>query len=238
MKIGVLTVTLNEERLIGPCIRQFKPFGLKHVVIVNEYTQNGVPHEQDKTFEIAANNGAYVFKCDKLKETEQRNFGLEKLNDCDYIFIVDTDEFYTPDGIKKMIETASKSTNECYRNCNMTTFWKDYHHAVTGTTEYTFIVPKGVRFNDKRHIGSNHKKIDVPCYHLSYARTYDEMKNKIKTFSHAVEVSPDWLDKVWLNWKEGNTDLHPTNPPLWREAIRFELPSEIRSYFDENQIII
>jgi GT2 family glycosyltransferase len=238
MKIGVMTVTLNEGRLIGPCIRQFKPFGLKHVVVVNNNTQTGISHEQDNTFKVAEENGTLVYRCDELTETNQRNFGMSKLNDCDYIFIVDADEFYSQKDIAKMIDYANKSTNECYRNCNMITFWKDYTHRVSGTTEYTFIVPKGVFFYDKRHIGSNHKKIeDVTCYHLSYARTLPEMKNKITSFAHAPEVGPEWLEKKWVNWTPDMEDLHPTNPPLWKNAFEFRLPDDIRKYFYENQLI-
>lgn len=237
--IGVLTTALNEERFIAPCIRQFKPFGFKHVVSINEATQIGQPHAKDNTDKIAKAEGATVVYCNALRETEQRNFALEQLMDCEWILIVDADELYDKKSIEKIVETINKSgPNECYRNGNMLTFWKDFNHIVSGTTEYTMLVPRGIRFNDKRHIGSNHKKIEgITCYHMSYARSYEEMKNKITSFAHAPEVAGDWLERVWLNWREGQENVHPTNPPLWHHVERFELPLEIRAYFDADKII-
>jgi len=239
MKIGVMTTALNEERFIVPCIRQFKPFGFKHIVSINESTQTGNPHAKDNTDTIAKSEGAEVIYCKELRETEQRNFAMSHLDDCDWIIIVDADELYTKNDIEKIIKTAETSDpTYSWRNGNMLTFWHDFNHIVTGTTEYTMLVPKHTRFYDKRHIGSNHQKIkDITCYHMSYARSYDEMKRKITSFAHAPEVSPDWLDKKWAAWTEDMTDLHPTNPRLWERAIFYKLPDEIRAYFDNDKII-
>lgn len=105
--IGVLTTALNEERFIAPCIRQFKPFGFKHVVSINEATQIGQPHAKDNTDKIAKTEGATVVYCNALRETEQRNFALEQLMDCEWILIVDADELYDKKRIERFIRATT-----------------------------------------------------------------------------------------------------------------------------------
>jgi len=110
MKIAVLTIAYNEEEYIRACIRQFKP--LHHLVLVSTRNWKGV-ELHNKTAIIARQEGAEVIEAYWDNETNQRNYGLARLYDYDYVLIVDADEFYTPDDIQKIKDTLGDE--KCYR---------------------------------------------------------------------------------------------------------------------------
>ena len=77
------------------------------------------------------------------------------------------------------------------------------------------------------------------CHHLSYARTVRELGNKFRSFEHSGEVGLDWIDKVFLKWRENNalTDLHPTSPAAYKSTRRTtyaDLPAELRNHVFAN----
>ena len=46
-------------------------------------------------------------------------------------------------------------------------------------------------------------------HHMSYARTDEQIRRKITTFSHAHQVVPGWFENVWKRWDD--------NPALEKE---------------------
>jgi hypothetical protein len=68
-------------------------------------------------------------------------------------------------------------------------------------------------------------------HHWSYVRKNKiRMKLKIETFDHAHEVLPFWYEKIWLGWKPGMEDLHPTVPTEYKRIVWSD-PKTIPSQF-------
>src|SRR5262245_58217728 len=102
MDLAVCTIAYNEAEWIAACIAQFKPLGVRHIVLVSSIPWFGSPARDDGTAEIARQAGAEVYVQAWPTESEQRNWGLARLYDSKYVVIVDADELYTRSGLRRL----------------------------------------------------------------------------------------------------------------------------------------
>jgi hypothetical protein len=63
-------------------------------------------------------------------------------------------------------------------------------------------------------------------HHLSYVRSDEEVREKLRMFDHAHEVVPGWFERVWKGWDADPKmeDLHPTKPEAYKRAIEARDP--------------
>lgn len=87
MNLSVVIITLNEENNIVDCIRSAKM--MSDDIIVVDAGSN------DRTVELARNNGASVFSVDWQGYGASRNFGAKQARH-NWIFALDADERITP----------------------------------------------------------------------------------------------------------------------------------------------
>lgn len=227
-KIAVCTIAYNEADMIGACIRNWKGLVDKHLVLVSSQPWNGIPGESDNTVEIAKKEGAEVIIGYWENEQMQRNWGLARLYDYDYVLIIDPDEFYLKEDQKKIIDRlnnpydyVNRNTNKLssFRAGNMITYWK--------TTNYVFdppdkhkpfiaVDPKQVRFWNKRELMGITKEppnieysdiIPITIHHLSWVKSDEKVKEKIETYSHNKDIKENWFNDVWLKWKPNSEML-------------------------------
>jgi glycosyltransferase involved in cell wall biosynthesis len=235
MRVGILTIAYNEERFIGPCIRQFKPFGLDHLVLLSNNPWHGDSRKPDATNDIASELGAEVICGDWESEHRQRNFGLDYFDGYDWVLIVDADEFYSPDDISLLSESLEQDAEAIVAK-NMLVYWKDTSHLVSPIQEDRPIVAirPEQRFVMNRNAFSNIAETNATVHHLSYVRSDDDMQKKIQSFSHAVDFDTEhWYNTTWKQWTEYATDLHPVNPSQFRIANRIETPEWLERLFNE-----
>ncbi len=239
MKVSILTVAYNEERFIRACIRQFKDFPIEeHLVLVSEKPWHGATYPVDKTAQIAEAEGATVVTGEWPSEDTQRNYGVDWLDESDWILIVDADELYVRASIENMLSFLKIAPPEpkAYGIAKLRTYWKDTDHIIYPEESGGGIVAvrPGTTFVDKRGI-------DVPwgflpktviMNHLSYVRTNSEMQKKLSSFEHQHEIVPGWYDNVWMKWDYGMHDLHPVNPKVFHMAKRTELPDSLKGLLD------
>lgn len=232
-KVGVLTIAYNEEDLIGACVKQFLPYQLHHVVLVSAEPWGGEVATPDNTIDIATALGADVV-CGKWEsEAAQRNYGIELLKDCDWVLIVDADEFYTPVGMSILSEDIKMPAN-ILRTENMEVYWHDRDHRVTPKQVDSPIVAVRpmVRFTEKRQAHGNTAVTSATLHHLSYVRSDEAMWKKISTFEHRYEFDiKEWYDNVWKTWDSSRVNLHPTNPEQFAQAVYNPVPEEIEALF-------
>ncbi len=231
-KIAVLTVAFQEEKLIKNCIEQFKPFDLFHVVLSNNISWNG-NLENDDTPELARKYGAgLVVEGDWQNQEQQSNYGVNLLNDYEWIIICDADERYMPQDLEKILELLKTANGEILRS-NMNVYWKtiDYEIIPVQTDFPTIAVRSGISFAHARETYAPVVSWTIyPMYHLSYVRTDEEMLKKIKTFHHSDEFDVmSWYNNVWLPWEPSHTNLHPVVPEQFKQAIFSPLPKEIKA---------
>jgi len=125
MKFAASIVAYNEEELIGGCLDRLQD--IFTMVSISEPWE-GKHVAFDKTREIALAKGAVVLSKNFKSEKEQRNDMMERLQSAgyDYVFIIDADEFYTREGIKKAMEFIEQHPETKRFNVGPTVyFWKD-----------------------------------------------------------------------------------------------------------------
>ena len=189
----------------------------------------------------------YYDKIEFIKGTwdldeQQRNSCLDaaKRDGFDYMFIIDCDEFYKYDDIQKMIDNINNNPDYEYYTTPWLSFWKDYQHIVInenndpiiGYPEVCINLHKDQRFiRCRRPSGTKNYQLDSLCYHMSNVLTDQECWTKINTWGHSHQFSVgQWFQEKWLNWNENTLDLHPVNPPVWKQAVKhnYELPEILK----------
>lgn len=237
MKVAVCSIAYNEEEWIERCIKQFQPFGLRHLVLLSTKPWNGSPQEPDRTEQIAKDAGAEVIIGYWETEAQQRNFGLSYLYDYDFVLIVDPDEFYTQKDIQTWLDSLDVS-EPSYRVKNIKTYWK--------TPEYVFSPPDNhepiVAVNPKKAVFYEHRQIrkftdDVPefnqpvlpiqMHHMSWVKSDKKVKEKIQSYSHADDIPLNWYEDVWLKWEPGSKTLIRPYGAEKSIAVRDPAPPDI-----------
>lgn len=196
-------------------------------------------------------------------EVDQRNFGLKKLflEDIDYCFIIDSDEIYHDfqfENIKKFV-LANPTIAAFHLEWN--TYWKKKYYVIAPRESYTPVIVVKIdsfKFISVRQgVTSIQRSGDyvfetkqvkyngllIPqnvsiCYHLSYARSDENIKRKLETSSHANEFKKDWFENVWLKWKPEDRNLHPVTPEQYSKAIPenfLTFPSPLKRFIKQEK---
>lgn len=232
--LGVQITAFNEERFIQPVMKQFEDLVDEIVVAVSEKPWYG-DIDPDNTYFLACRvvPEAVVISGTWKNEAEQRNFCMDKLQDCDYVLVCHADTFFKRSDIKKIIDFIQTATERQYDIPSLM-YWKDFDTTIFPDPIIpAMLIRKDVRF--KHNIIIEDQVVDAPqvpvtCHHLSWAKTNEEVKTKLATYGHATEIIPDWYEKVWLG--DQKTSLSPTNPSDYEFTKHGKLPKEIRSYFE------
>ena len=231
MKIAVVAVALNESRFIKPSLDHIPEWVTSKCVLISEKPWFGDQNiYRDNTQEIAEEAGAMVVKRDWPTEHDQRNFGQDLYGDYDWIIILDPDEFFDNNTwyeLKKFIEAGPEC--DAYCATSQKVYWKDGWKADPDRDCTPLILVKpGVRFVDKRVVGSSFGLIDIYTHHFSWARTDMEVYEKITHYAHANDFDTQkWYNEVWKKWEPGMQDVHPTSPDTLHNLIPAELPPEL-----------
>lgn len=241
MNIGVITVAFNEERFIGPCIKQFDGFNFPHLIMVSSKPWRG-EYEMDNTWILSKmyiNNGEVIVG-DWPSQADQFNEALSifEFEGIDWALIVDADEFYTTEDIGRLVGQIRTTEYDAILANRMEVYWKTPEYKIASEQlDYPAIAIKtSKRFRDKRSVESNvittnSKKITL--HHMSYVRSDEDMLKKIHSFEHSHEFDLDsWYKNKWLTWEwymyNKNRDLHPTVPSKFNTAIGVPAPKEIQ----------
>lgn len=171
-----------------------------------------------------------VVKGSWRSEAEQRNAGLDILSKegIEYCLVIDADEVYDPVDLERMVRIAQKHPEISCWHVEMDTYWKSWRYRIHPREQLKPVVLLRVgtaRFTLNRGVSECTHGIILPeiavCHHLSYARSDEQLKRKIATFSHARELVPGWYENVWKGWDQNPLmrNLHPTHPGAYGQAI-------------------
>ena len=199
---ATLTVSYNDEKLIGGMLKGVED--LHNLVIISK-PWRGEHIKFDKSGDIAKKMDAEVIFKDFTNERDERNWGLEYLEKegFKYIFIVDTDEYYTKNDIYKIIKYISITKADSYFARNVKVYWKTwkYYFQYKGAT---MCIKSNHRIVGKRSIDRNFKNIsllnNVILYHFSYCGMEEDMRIKSKTRNYTI-LNDEWINKYWMDWK-------------------------------------
>ena len=229
-RVGLVTIAYREGRLIYPFLNHIPTWVDETLVLVSEKPWFGKELPDDGTIVKARKCGATVIEYPWESEEAQRNAGQEYFTGYDWVIVLDPDEFLDNnnwDNLKALIDSAPQ--NDAFVVDHQRVYWKDGWHA-TPDRDYQqlILVRPGVRFIDKRVVGSSYAVAPVVIHHFSWSKTDDEVWNKISHYAHANDFDIEhWYEEVWKPWKPGDTDVHPTSPETLHEFERAVLPPEL-----------
>lgn len=225
MKYGLVTLAFNEERFIEPFLRHIPDWVDKKIVLVSTKPWQGEPEPRDYTADIAREMGATVVENYWPTEESQRNTGQDLCSDCDWVIVLDPDEFLTAEAWDELRDFDKDQ--EAYVPYVQRTYWKD-GFVIDPPEDYKQIVlvKPNVRFVDKRVVNTGYGFLPIELHHFSWARTDDEVWKKISHYSHANEFDKEaWFTDIWSSNRREN--LHPLTPQSLKEAIPAILPPEL-----------
>lgn len=229
VNVGLITVAYREERFIGKFLEHIPKWVDRKVVLISEKPWFGDELPMDGTLSIATAKGAIPVLNTWENEESQRNTGVALLDDCDWVLVLDPDEFISDihwDKLREFLETTDADAVVCE---GQYTYWKNGYVA-DPPKDYQMLIAirPHVRFVDKRVVNAVYRAAPTWIHHMSWARTNSEVWNKISHYAHALDFDiEEWFENVWKKWKPGMKDVHPVTPETLHELIPAKLPKEL-----------
>jgi len=221
-------VAMKDFRFIDEVLAPFS-FIEKKVVMVSSAPW-GIPGERIDNSELLGRlrwNGCKVYEGYWETEEEQRNACLDMLGDCDFSWVVDTDEIYQRDDVLEATEFIRLNQAADIYYIAQDIYWKTRNFKIEVDHWYAgvAVVRNGVRFTDKRNFDpARCSVVRIPesiikCAHMSYVGDDSAMRDKLRYNGHRGEFASDWLERVWRAWTPDMTNLHPGRPDTFRKAV-------------------
>ena len=228
MRVGLVTICFNEQRLIKPFLSHIPDWVDETLVLVSKTPWKGEKEVQDETAQIARDMGASVIEDDWKNETDQRNAGQEYFSDFDWVIILDPDEFLDDEGwsdLQAIVKTAPPELQAGIVR-HQRVFYKDKEVSPHTDYQQLILVKPRVKFVDNRVVGSGYVLLPIDLYHFSWSRTDEEVWSKITHYSHRDEFDfKKWYEEVWRT--DRDHDLHPKDPEVLKGLIDAKLPPEL-----------
>ena len=226
----IMTVAYKEERFLPKFIEYYNDKASEILVLNSTEPWFGEQTGVDNSAEIARKLGASVVEYNWPTEQDQRNAGLEYFGD-GWVIVLDPDEFIDNKNWEKLVETLNNSPTEinAYVVKRQFTYWKNGWVAHP-PRDYKMLVAvrSPAKFIDKRVINEGFGVAPIDLHHFSWARTDDEILNKITHYAHAHDFNvKEWYEDVWKRWQLGVTDVHPVTPETLHHFIPANPPPEI-----------
>lgn len=228
MNYGSVAIAYEEPRFIVPHLMHL-PIPQENRLVLNSINPwNGVGESNPETAFIAEAH-ATVIRSSWPTEESQRNTGQDIHLGKDWVIVLDPDEFLTRkdwDTLFNFLENTDADAVVCE---GQYTYWKNGYVADPPKDYQQLIaVRPHVQFVDKRVVGTGFKVAPVWVHHFSWARTNEEVLNKINHFAHADELDwRKWYEEVWLKWTPEMFDVHPKTPETLHKMIPATLPYEL-----------
>src|SRR3989304_5639721 len=249
-KIAACYITKDSKEFIEYSIKSIYSLVSKIIIIDNcstDGTQQILQNMEDPQNKIIFINREFKDK------TEQRNTYCEMLDGMDYCWIIDSDEVWDSDNLRK-IESLIFANPEIPSFCfNFIDFWKDLGNISKGIWE-TFTGRKSlinlnltgkIKYNihtspitiDDKEIPAIFCK-DIKFFHYSYVRSDEQIKNKIdyyiKTGTPGFQQQEDWYNNIWLAWDNNKEEVEKKGNHLfgggYTEIFTGEHPEIMRTH--------
>jgi len=171
-------------------------------------------------------------------EVDQRNFGLSYFRDksFNFVFITDSDEIYSRKHFKKIVSYIAHYRDVPAFHIEWNTYWTKEYYRISPRESFKPVIavdPSRFIFTRERegsvNVNGDHtyRYLLIPselaiCYHLSYARSDEYIKNKIQIYDKILNTIPGWYENVWSKWKPEMQDLHPVTAGEYKIAVKEE----------------
>ena len=224
MKLGAAIPVLNEWRFIPAVAGQLLRIVDRCILLRGSRSFSGQPTgelsslpELDPRLEVVEGNWG--------SPVQTRNSGIELLSDCDYIFMLDSDEILLDEDLEKLKDLCSSGVHKVI-STKLFTYWKTPEYRIDPPEPgvVRVVVRKDVRMVRNRDVQVPIYESDIWMRHLSYVRTDKEVQEKMRLSGHLHEWRRDWYENVWKAWDRDRSlkNLHPVHPAAYGHAIRDE----------------
>lgn len=232
MKLAALTICYNEEQFLGAVIGNWKNIVDKHLVLHSDKPWHGAELPPDQSEDITRSfKHTEFFRVWWHNEHIQRNWGLGRLAEYDYVIIVDADELYTRKDQETILNTlGTGEKTDCYVAQKVKTYFKTLQYALDPADTHHPIIainPKKLTFSEYRGCAFQQQIwVNATMHHLTYVRQDERLKYKLGQFEHYLDVRPEWWNFVWKNWTPEMEDVRAYGRENSR-AILNPAPQEI-----------
>jgi hypothetical protein len=228
MKLGAAVPVLNEWRFIPAVTGQLGRVVDRLVLVRPFRSQSRAPVRRTPLPRL--HPGTEVIEGDWPTEADTRNAGLNHLSECDYVFMVDSDEILL-DRDLEILKDICQSRLHWVIGAPWVTCWKTAAIRIDPPHPGSIhmVLRRGVRIRGIREASVPAVHVaDVCCRHLGYVRTDEELLEKLRLATHAAQVPGDWFECVWKGW-----DINPSLENLYpvtgqesyfKRAVRFSDP--------------
>lgn len=236
LSLGVEVLAGPDSEYVGEVLdrllKVFKPEQILGVmgdpIIEGDFVEDD--YNNANTESEFGSRGIPIAWCDDRDEVTRRNFGLDTL-DTDWTFVVDTDELWEEDALRRVIALVKESLILDDVKASVYTYWKtpEWRIDPPEPLKPTVCVKKGTRFMEGRNVSAQISAIaeDIFFHHYSYVGNDSRIEKKLKFLSHPNlknlhPIIPDWFEKVWKNWTPDMKDIHPTHPGAYAATVKVE----------------
>jgi len=187
-----------------------------------------------------------------VTQAEMRNWGMYTLGgDCDYWWVVDTDEIYAAADVKRLMDWL-KNKRPYGARIPVWHYFKSWNYRVLpfDSKGQIAILRQGQRCRKRRRARPGlHQRLwswatrfqsaaypSVPesvcvMHHGEFVGDDNRILKKLNCNGHRAEFNQQWFEEVWQKWKPDARDFNPVIPVNFTEAVRVsfeDLPQAIR----------
>lgn len=229
MKIGAVTLCLNDEDTIAGTINCLKKHVDYHVVLISEKSYFGDVYDNGKSEVICDRLGVDYIKGNWPLDHFQRTLGNEicKKQGCDWVLTFDSDELMDDHNIailKCDIAMTSKYALVCTPEC----YWHSTDYVLRPVPSYKPVIAThvDVKFPYIRNVDCEVEETRALMHHVSWASPKDVYK-KVTCYAHATDFDgKKWYKDNYEKWEYPNNAILPDKEysvlkkPLSKELIK------------------
>ena len=266
LKIATVTIAYNAMPFIEYCVRMVKQFADQVIVVegIVEKLFNNSEHNlksDDGTYEFlteAKDINAVLTKSAWESKMAMQNEALGYV-DADYVWLIDSDEFYLQKDIEKVVAILAEYKPEQV-NLPLYNFFKTPRWIMNSTDEMfkflttevvrIFKVKQGMRFTDHRPPTINYKvkklisgrdmlRRDIRIYHFPYC-FYNQvmLKAALYTSLHGHNNIKEWFYNFFVPWDEENRTrlekkwgVWPPDQTSYTQRFKNVVPKAVKPIF-------
>jgi hypothetical protein len=179
-------------------------------------------------------------------EAQQRNAAMRLDQKADYYLIVDSDEIWPEEALRKCWQYVQETKWAAYK-ASVTNYFRQWNYQIVEPEEKALrplvFLRRGFNFSSLRavqwHCPARWKEYWLPSewrlLHGTCVGDDQRMLDKLLNYSHLDVVEPSWFERVWKQFNPNLNNFHyfKGQPFLFERLIRKntdELPREITSY--------
>lgn len=170
------------------------------------------PEKRDDLLNVAKEFGAYWHDVGPFQwEGQHRDFSIKTIADAGYdqALVVDADELWDASHLAEFIQFA-KDTRARSIRVAMNHFWRSIKWYCKDDAAPLRL------FNLHQSEGEAYWPLDKQrVFHMGYAQSANIVHYKMMIHGHRNELRDSWFDKIFIPWRPGIGDVHPSGINQW-----------------------